>query len=202
MPIVLGNDTITGLGVGGLPNGTVNADDLASGAVTRAKMGYAGAVLQVVTFTQTAAVVESRGGWSGPADWSEFGATMGVTITPTSASSKILFMVSMGALSQSTNAILFRMLRGGTVIGVADASSNRPQASFRAFREGDSNHTKTAPTMIFLDSPNTTSSTSYRLQWSGEGGPTIYINRAQSDTDNQSYGARTITTFTAMEIAG
>jgi hypothetical protein len=51
MPIVLGNDTITGLGVGGLPNGTVNADDLASGAVTRAKMGYGGAVLQTLQWT-------------------------------------------------------------------------------------------------------------------------------------------------------
>jgi hypothetical protein len=165
-------------------------------------MGYAGAVLQVVSFTQTATVVESRGGWGGAGDWSDFGATMGVTITPTSTSSKILFMVSMGALTQSTNAILFRMVRGGTVIGVGDASSGRPQASFRAFREGDANHTKTAPTMIFLDSPNTTASTLYKLQWSGEGSPTIYINRAQNDADGQSYGARTITTFTAMEIAG
>ena len=51
MPIVLGDTTITGLGVGGLPNGTINADDLASGAVTRAKMGYAGAIVKVSTYT-------------------------------------------------------------------------------------------------------------------------------------------------------
>jgi hypothetical protein len=51
MPIVLGNTTITGLGVGGLPDGTINADDLASGAVTRAKMGYAGAIVKMSNYT-------------------------------------------------------------------------------------------------------------------------------------------------------
>lgn len=40
MPIgINGSGTITGLSVGGLPDGTVNADDLASGAVTQAKLG-------------------------------------------------------------------------------------------------------------------------------------------------------------------
>jgi hypothetical protein len=38
MPITLGNDTITGLGVGGLPDGTVNTADLADQAVTIGKV--------------------------------------------------------------------------------------------------------------------------------------------------------------------
>jgi len=37
MPITLGDTSITGLGVGGLPDGTINAADLANGAVTPAK---------------------------------------------------------------------------------------------------------------------------------------------------------------------
>ena len=45
MPMTIdGNGTITGLSAGGLPNGSVNADDLASSSVTQAKVatGVAG----------------------------------------------------------------------------------------------------------------------------------------------------------------
>jgi hypothetical protein len=38
MPITIGNTTITGLGVGGLPSATVNATSLASDAVTTVKI--------------------------------------------------------------------------------------------------------------------------------------------------------------------
>lgn len=41
MPITLGNTSITGLGVGGLPSGTVNSDSLASAAVTTVKLADA-----------------------------------------------------------------------------------------------------------------------------------------------------------------
>ena len=51
MPVTInGNGSITGLSVGGLPNGTVDTDTLAANAVTAAKRG-AGAILQVVTNT-------------------------------------------------------------------------------------------------------------------------------------------------------
>ena len=123
-------------------------------------------------------------------------------ITPSSSSNKILFHVSFGAVTSSTNAINFRLVRNSTTIGVGDASGTRPQATFRCFREGDTNHVKTAPSFTFLDSPNTTSAVTYKIQWQGEGTPTIYINRAQSDTDGQSYGARTISTITLWEITG
>ena len=47
MPVTInGNGSITGLSVGGLTNGTVNADTLASNSVTSAKLA-SGAVLQV-----------------------------------------------------------------------------------------------------------------------------------------------------------
>lgn len=38
MPITIGDTAITGLGVGGLPNGVVNTDNIATGAVTSAKL--------------------------------------------------------------------------------------------------------------------------------------------------------------------
>ena len=51
MPITLGDTTITGLGVGGLPNGVVNAGNIATGAVTSEKLGSAGMVVKTTGYT-------------------------------------------------------------------------------------------------------------------------------------------------------
>ena len=51
-----------------------------------------------------------------------------------------------------------------------------------------------------LDSPNTTSATTYKIQWFGETGSTAYLNRTGSDS-NSSYYFRTTSSITAMEIA-
>ena len=56
MPIAInGSGTVTGVSVGGLPDGIVDTDMLAANAVTAAKRGT-GAVLQVVTKKSTSAV--------------------------------------------------------------------------------------------------------------------------------------------------
>ena len=49
MPVTINGDgSITGLAVGGLPNGTVDADTLANNAVTSAKV-VSGSIIQVVS---------------------------------------------------------------------------------------------------------------------------------------------------------
>ena len=56
MPITInGNGTVTGLAVGGLPDGIVDADTLAANAVTSGKLasGVGGKVLQVLQDTKT-----------------------------------------------------------------------------------------------------------------------------------------------------
>ncbi len=53
-----GSGTITGVSVGGLPDGIVDTDMLAASAVTAAKRG-AGAILQVVSATTTTQVTSS-----------------------------------------------------------------------------------------------------------------------------------------------
>jgi len=82
-----------------------------------------------------------------------------VTITPSSASSKILVMVSgymLQGLVASTNINMFaQVLRGATVlqdtIGYAQSSAGGLQAS-------------TPFSFIYLDSPATTSATTYKIQ--------------------------------------
>ena len=79
MPIAVnGSGTITGISVGGLPDGIVDADMLASNAVTAGKLasGVGGKILQVVSAT-TDTFSESS-----VAEGSHTGAAISVTITP------------------------------------------------------------------------------------------------------------------------
>ena len=72
-----GNGTITGLSGGGLPDGTVDADTLAS--------GVGGKVLQVLQkqYTEMASFSHSAGTWTDVPN-------MSLAITPSASSSKIL----------------------------------------------------------------------------------------------------------------
>jgi len=200
MPITLGDTTITGLGVGGLPSGTVNATTLANGAVTRAKMGYAGAVLQVISTTKTDTFSETvaRGAQTGTIT----GLT--ATITPTSASNKVLVMLQISFMSsQSTHNINTFLYRGATQIALADANGSQFRATASQGQGGNSGENITNCFVTFLDSPATTSATTYSIKLSTglANSNTIYVNRSPTDT-NVDYIARATSTITLMEIAG
>lgn len=131
---------------------------------------------------------------------------LSVSITPTSASSKILVMVNIGKCSCATNsrAINFRVLRGSTEIGLGDSDDNRVRVSFASHtgsydspgRGGQS------ASYSFLDSPATTSSTTYKIQMSGHDGDATVINRSgENQNSNDAPHARSSSTITLMEIA-
>jgi hypothetical protein len=128
---------------------------------------------------------------------------LSVSITPTSSSSQVLVMVSVGGASMDVGgAEAFRLVRGSTAIGVGTASGSRQATSWRDYLGStDGNVAQGGYCFTFLDSPATTSSTTYKLQMIVQGG-TGYINRSPSDTDdNRSYGTRPASTITVMEIA-
>jgi len=54
---------------------------------------------------------------------------------------------------------------------------------------------------LFLDSPNTTSSVTYKLQIFNSAGTTTYVNRSQNDRDTSLYDGRVASTITVMEVA-
>ena len=54
--------------------------------------------------------------------------------------------------------------------------------------------------IMFLDSPNTTSATTYKVQ-AGVLSNVVYVNRTIYDVDNGN-ASRSTSTITAMEIAG
>jgi hypothetical protein len=100
-------------------------------------------------------------------------------ITPSSASSKILIMVSFGLVSNSTNAdSAFRIKRNSTAIQQGSGGTvNINQSFFMA--EGSSEGS--GYTIQLVDSPATTSAITYKVELLANTG-TININRRGLDT--------------------
>tara|TARA_R100000315_G_scaffold56452_1_gene30788 strand:- start:306 stop:848 length:543 start_codon:yes stop_codon:yes gene_type:complete len=127
------------------------------------------------------------------------------SITPSSSSNKVLIVVGVGAIHQDAGTIGARILRGSTAIGLGDAAGNRPRCSFRMYGSNvyNSNHCGSYQ-FNFLDSPATTSATTYKLQTAGESGSSypVYLNQVLSDTNaTEIYRGRTISTMTLYEIS-
>jgi hypothetical protein len=136
--------------------------------------------------------------------WTDI-SNMSVTITPTSTSSKIMIDYTIHN-SSSDATTTHRIVRGSTAIGLGSASGSRQLATSRTGRmeAGDENHINGPTTMKYIDSPSTTSATTYKLQLriqTGEGA--ITTNTSQQQPNNTStYGSRVISTITVTEIAG
>ena len=123
---------------------------------------------------------------------------LAVTITPTLSTSKILVQISItGAGMTSVNAASFRLVRDSTVIYAGDAASSRSLGFAGAISVDGSTTMSTCGT--FIDSPSTTSATTYKIQVYSNG--TVYINKTKNDTDNAN-SLRGVSSLTVTEIAG
>mgnify|MGYP003132149207 CR=1 FL=1 len=126
-----------------------------------------------------------------------------LNITPSATSSKILIL-STACIAESTSATIHvRLLRDSTVINGGDPQSSQLDSmnSVRYQSATPYGQALYDVSQNFLDSPNTTSQITYKLQgtlgssYSG----TYYLNRSDSDSDAD-FGARTPSNLTAMEI--
>ena len=127
---------------------------------------------------------------------------LSVSITPSSASNKILVTANLNFSAGDMQNIAWRLVRGSTDLYMGDAASNRTRASgaVRVSTNQDAEHQNV--TSIFLDSPNTTSATTYKVQWCRTySTSTIYMNRASEDTDNDDR-TRVPSSITVQEVAG
>ena len=120
-----------------------------------------------------------------------------IAITPSATSSKVLVLFNMMTGSNDGWHAHFRIVRDSTAIGIGDAYGSRKQST----SEGGGQQASMAESVtgMFLDSPSTTSATTYKLQWATESAGTIYLNRAWTNTDNANFGTF-ISTLTVMEI--
>jgi hypothetical protein len=174
----------------------VNAAKLASGAA-RSNFG-AGAVLQVVSATKTDTF--SSASYN---TWVDV-TGLSVSITPASTSNKILVVTNVvyGGTSLSTGLTL-RCLRGATAIGSGDAAGSRSTGFGGTEEIGNVGIYQTyAAPLIHLDSPSTTSSTTYKIQLLlNDNYPTAVINRTGYDSDALQM-PRLSSSITVLEIAG
>tara|TARA_R100000278_G_C5367083_1_gene127524 strand:- start:25 stop:543 length:519 start_codon:yes stop_codon:yes gene_type:complete len=124
---------------------------------------------------------------------------LSVSITPTSTSSKIFIIAFVTGLGTSNTRANFKLLRGSTEICQGDAAGSRPRC-FGGIYTDDAETPETV-SVNFLDSPSTTSATTYKIQISsGNSVDAVYVNRANGDTDSAAH-ARTASTITVMEVS-
>tara|TARA_X000000368_G_scaffold4595_1_gene3507 strand:+ start:2268 stop:2822 length:555 start_codon:yes stop_codon:yes gene_type:complete len=154
-----------------------------------------GKILQVVTVTKT-----DRFSVGSNASWHDV-TGMSVNITPTSASNKILFMMTLYT-GADTNSFT-RMMRDSTPIGVGTAATGS-QVNVTTNPARDKNDTAQLMPQVMhvLDSPNTTSQVTYKVQFRSYGASTyyVYLNRARND-ENNNWHTCTASSITAMEVA-
>ncbi len=191
-------DTLVGLAATQtLTNKSIAATQL-TGTIAAARLP-AGSVLQVVSTTKTDTTSFSSASTNTYVDITG----MSVTITPTSATNKILVMYTVGVSNSANATIHIRLYRGATSIGQGNASGNRLGDSLIWRPNGAQYNYDIGPlSSSFLDSPATTSATTYKLAatlGSSYNG-TFYLNRSWDDIDFD-YSGRTASTITVMEIA-
>ena len=172
-----------------------------SNAITSSQMP-AGSVIQVVqtvkTDTFTSAVGSTFTDITG----------MSATITPSSASSRIMVQVNMFGVfwRMGQNGCILRLLKNGTNVGGGDAAGSRSSCIGTQTIGGGIGGTSPDAGMMFnyqwIDSPASTSALTYKIQfYQDTPSNPIYVNRTINDTDNVLW-PRTLSTIILTEVKG
>jgi hypothetical protein len=164
---------------------------LAAKAATTSKIGNGG-IIQVIQVQKTDTASQSL---TGTANFNDISG-LSVTITPTSSSNKILVVSTVSVSCDNGNRNThIRHMRGSTPIGVGTSGSQTNSSFYLKTRDSFSPHN--VSTQV-LDSPSTTSATTYKIQWSGESGDTFFLNRNASSAHGGNEGM--VSTLTVMEV--
>lgn len=154
-------------------------------------------IIQVVSATKTNTFSMASTSWTDVTGLS-------VSITPTSASSKILVLINMNwTTSDYRNGSGYQIVRDSTALCIGDAASNRSRVT-GGWEDNVNNPTYTMfnASMNYLDSPSTTSATTYKIQIrQTEAYGTTFVNQTGADADTAAY-PRGASTITVMEVAG
>jgi len=210
--VINGSGTITGISVGGLPDSIVDAGTLATNSVDSAELidgavdnshidamaaskltgalpAISGASLTGISAGKVLQVVSSSGGSSDTTSSSWTATGLSAAITPSATSSKVLIIVTDPMYyNSSANWVSWTAFRGttsGTNLGV----STRGLSTIHAVAAST---TQTA-SFNYLDSPSTTSATTYTV---------AFKNEAAAGTLYSGHFGMSTRTITLMEIAG
>ena len=160
-----GDGTITGISVGGLPDGIVDTDMIAASAVTPAKSTIQGG--KILQFKQAEA-----SGQHSSADASGNGADvsgMSQSFTLTSSSNKVVVMISCNPYigGSGTGRYALKLFRDTTMIF---------EETYANIRESDGTCKATRTSYVYLDNPADTNAHTYKVALKKEGGSnTVYL---------------------------
>ena len=197
MPISInGSGTVTGISVGGLPDGIVDTDMIANSNVTAGKLasGVGGKIVQVKSTTKTDTFSTTSTSFTDVTGLS-------IAITPSSSSNKILVIYTTKTAMEDVHIGHIRLMRDSTAIFIGDASGSRTSTS------GHNRNMSGGTQELFdfsgahLDSPSSTSSLTYKLQvQSATAGREIAVNRTYGDA-NSGEASRTASSITVLEVS-
>ena len=199
MPVTInGNGSITGLSVGGLPDGSVDADTLASNAVTTAKLANgavtnikhgAGSVIQVK-------YVESDTLMNNLSSSSLIDITgLSVSITPQSSSNKLFIIMNTniltieGGSNGADAAVGLAIVKDGSVIQTGEQRFKCYHSGYRGTFE------RTLQTVVTAGSTNAITIKGQVRQVTGNN--IFEVNPSSSNSNDQDHCS-----ITVMEIAG
>jgi hypothetical protein len=178
-----------------IANGAITGDDINStfnltGKTVTLPAGTGGKVLQVVsttktdTFTTTSTTLTDITGLS-------------LSITPSSASNKILVFADISSSTLSGRIIAFTLKRGTTSIGVSANTQDYGGTISQYHSSNADTGSIINNSLHFYDSPSSTSALTYKIQTRVNiGDTTVYINNRSSNDSS------TVSSITAIEIAG
>lgn len=152
-----------------------------------------GKVLQVVSTVKTSAFSTSSTSYTTITGLS-------ASITPSSTSSKILviYSVACGGRNSDNAGTYIRLYRNSTAPHLGDAAGSRERATMAINNQGANVDFYTGN---YLDSPSTTSATTYSMAIRKVDGVTVYVNQENGQNDaNSIYYGRYPSTITLMEI--
>jgi len=187
--ITAAGDIVVGTGSGtydNLPIGTTNQVLTADTTVSPYKVKWAtpagggGKVLQVLQDDLVGAITSTS------ASYADTGLSQ--AITPSSATSKVLIIATMNSCAKggANTQLGLRLLRDSTTI--SNASDGTGSNAGSGFHNWGTN------SIVYLDSPATTASTTYKIQFANKAGSgNVYINDYQAAND-------CVSTITVMEI--
>ena len=195
MPITLnGSGTVSGISAGGLPDGIIQSADLAT--------GVGGKILQVVqggSNTASSASVASKATQD---------TGIQVSITPSSASSKILLIATIsGTTSNAINNFAMTLQKKTGSGSFADLTAANGAADGNRYLSmtgtyGTSIYTNYGVHFNYMDTAGSTDTLIYRAVYfnSSSATRTFYVNRSHTDTNSNSY-TRGSSWIQAMEIS-
>jgi len=190
MPVTInGNGTITGLVVGGLPDGCVDADTLAVGAASGTKLSLpSGSIVKVYHNSSANKVVGSADSWTvGPAT---------LTVALTNSSNKLIIQSSNNIGGIYDNEIALALYIDNVVTGTAPDTGYGIQGIAGFSHRGNSNAVECIQ-FNFEHAPADTNSHTYQIVAQQQVG-TIRWNRSGNTSGGDSI--ETLSSITIYEV--